>query len=167
MNPVDVSPEKVASEWADLEEKYGLLPEEDEAGAGNFSEETPESGEAEIILSSEERAVKEHLTASLIKGSLGMVLGVLQVTDLPENITDDFCASWAVVIVKRFPDNPITDFMEAYGDLIAAGSASLILFGAIRKSRMEIAVSQKELKERAKDAMRDKVDEYENEQEAA
>ncbi|MBE0470987.1 MAG: hypothetical protein IBX55_15950 [Methyloprofundus sp.] len=137
MNQVDTSPETVEKEWQKIADNWGVDLES--------SGDAPDGGESkkpQVILSAEDRAEKEAITAGLIKGSLGMVYGMLDLTDMPENITNDFCQTWAVVIVKRFPENPITDFMSEYGDLIAAGSASLMLFGAgkrIKASRQELA----------------------------
>mgnify|MGYP005750050699 CR=1 FL=1 len=152
MNQVDTSPETVEREWNKIAENWGLDLSENSGDSPDG-----ENGGGEYIpnreMSPEERAQKEAVTAQLIKGSLGMVYGMLQLNDMPENITEDFCQSWAVVIVRRFPDNPITDFMDEYGDLIAAGSATLMLWGAAR----QIKASRKEVAGKVKEAMTDQA----------
>ena len=86
------------------------------------------------------------------------MLSVLDV-DIAEEFTEDFANAWAVVIVKRFPDNPITDFMAEYGDLIGAGSATLILIGAIKKSKK---IKAEEIKKMVVDNLKEKAGEVEN-----
>jgi len=168
MNQVDVSPEKVDREWDKIAENYGFNDVESTgSNAGESSGTSGDDGGVDLILSSEERAEKEKITSSLLLGSLNMVLGLLEVTELDDNLKRDFADSWAVVIVKRFPDNPVTDFMEAYGDLIAAGSATLILFGAVRKSRRKEPLSRQEVEKQTKEAMNEQVYDYEQEKEAA
>ncbi|MDG4812749.1 hypothetical protein P8629_06980 [Hydrogenovibrio sp. 3SP14C1] len=167
MNQVDVSPETVEKEWLKIADNFKIdLSENAESNAGESSE-TSGNGDGVIILSSEERAEKEQVTAKLLLGSLNMVLGMLEVTELDDSIKSEFSQSWAVVIVKRFPDNPVTDFMEAYGDLIAAGSATLILFGAVRKARRKEILSRQEVERQTKEAMNEKVYDYEQEKDAA
>lgn len=167
MNQVDVSPEKVEREWNKIAENYGLNDVESAGSNTGESSETSGNGDGVVILSSEERAEKEQVTAKLLLGSLNMVLGMLEVTELDDTIKREFSESWAVVIVKRFPDNPVTDFMEAYGDLIAAGSATLILFGAVRKARRKELLSRQELEKQTKEAMNEQVYDYEKEMEEA
>lgn len=147
MNQVDISAKKIESEWDKIEKDFGVTVQESE----------PEKVEGELldseavedkprVLPQAEFDEKVGITKSLISSSMIAVFAMLKVGEIPEHITGDFSESWAVVIVKRFPDNPVTDFMEEYGDLIAAGSATLILIGAIRtsKSKAEITHQVKE-----------------------
>lgn len=141
MNQVDTSPEKVESEWQKIEVEFNL----NEVSGSVEGEHIPSSEGGEFveettILSADEYEAKKKATKGLISGGLKMAFFMLKVEEIPESVTDEFCDCWAVVIVNRFPDNPVTDFMDAYGDLIAAGGASLVLFGAIRtaKSKKQI-----------------------------
>lgn len=142
MNQVDTSPETVEREWQKIEAEFGLKFEPQTVDGEHIP--SGDSGEVEpekTVLTPAEFDAKKAATKGLINGGLKMAFFMLKVDEIPENITDEFCDCWAVVIVNRFPDNPVTDFMDAYGDLIAAGGASLVLFGAIRtaKTKKQIA----------------------------
>lgn len=136
MNQVDTSPETVEREWQKIEAEFGLDSEAVVVDGEHIPSDGPVESEPEkTVLSPEEFDAKKKATKGLINGGLKMAFFMLKVDEIPENITDEFCDCWAVVIVNRFPDNPVTDFMDAYGDLIAAGGASLVLLGAVRTSK--------------------------------
>ncbi|MCA1778951.1 MAG: hypothetical protein LC637_06100 [Xanthomonadaceae bacterium] len=159
MNHVDTSPEKVGKEWEKIAADWQLNFDEPETVDGEPLPDE-ESG-AEVILSDDDRRAKELITGNLIRSSLEMVLGIVGMSDLDENVKQDFANTWAVVIVKRFPDNPITDFMEEYGDLVSAGAATLVLFGAIKNKRK--APEREKVQQQTKQAMSDEVRDYEME----
>lgn len=139
-NGLDTSTERVNKEWEHIEQEFKIvqeLPEELEQ-------------EPEVILTGEERELKKAATIKLIKGGLDAGLWMAGAPDLPEKIKTDFCDSWAEVIIKRFPENPVTDFMDAYGDLIAAGIATLSLIGAIRSGK---TIDKQQVQDHAKQTM--------------
>jgi hypothetical protein len=159
MNQVDTSPEKVESEWRKIERDFNLNPLAGERGGEHIPGDNLESAgeELEIIYTEQEIAEKKEITKQLINGGLKMAFFMVKVDDIPASVTDDFCQAWAEVIVKRFPDNPVTDFMEAYGDLISAGGATLVLIGAVRTSK-----TKAQLQEEIKKDMKKNVEGFEN-----
>lgn len=142
MNVVDTSPEKIAGEWEkiyiDFDLKEVVEPVEGEHIPGEASEGAPEI----TVLSPAEFEEKKAVTKQLISTGLTMAFAMLSVEDIPESITGDFADAWAVVIVKRFPDNPVMEFMDEYGDLISAGGATLVLIGAVRTSKSKAQIKQ-------------------------
>lgn len=136
MNQVDTSAETVEREYNKIAEEFKILPagnnEEPESQNGEFiGNEEPEK----IKLSPEEFDEKKNMTKGFILSGLNTAFFALGIKEIPENIKEDFAENWAVVIVKRFPDNPVFDFMDEYGDLIAAGGSTLVLIGAIKQSK--------------------------------
>lgn len=145
MNNVDTSKETVEKEWQNIALNFKIEDIEDTKDIEDIEEVEKK------IYSSEEITEKETMTSSLISASLAIVLNALDV-DIEDEFCNDFCDAWSVVIVKRFPENPVADFFSEYGDLIAAASASLVLFGAIKKSKK---VKSKEVKEMFKDSLKE------------
>lgn len=134
MNQVDTSQETIEREWARIEAEYSVITEPKPETTG----ENEQAGEGEYIgkeYSPEEIAAMQSTMTEFIAGGVGMAFGVMNIDYVDEKHVTKFAGAWAVVVVKRWPENPIAGFYEEYGDLIAAGSATLVLIGAIRKGK--------------------------------
>lgn len=142
MNQVDVSAEKVESEWEKIAIDFKVPI--DDVPDGSVEELSGEVVEDEVVLTPEEFADKKAVTQKLLSSGLSMAFFMLKVEDIPDSIVEDFTGAWAEVIVNRFPENPVTDFMDAYGDLISAGGATLVLIGAVRTSKGKVQSQIKE-----------------------
>lgn len=147
MNTVDTSKERVAKGWQMIEAEFELqdLPEQSRESVSqsvegeHISANDSDSGEASDyapVMSDAERAEKEADMSAVIVQGLTMTFAALRINHVPDGVKQDFANSWAVVIVKRFPDNPVGNFYKEYKDLIIAGSSTLVLIGAIRESKI-------------------------------
>lgn len=142
MNVVDTSKEKVAQGWQMIEAEFSLQDVPADTGEAVSGEHIPNSGDApvygeavEYVMTDEERAEKERDMSKVLVHGMTMAFAMLRIKHVPDNVKEDFANSWAVVIVKRFPENPVGEFYKEYADLIAAGGSTLVLIGAIRESK--------------------------------
>lgn len=144
VNQVDVSGTTIKAEWESIAEaiKYSD-PVEDEpksgvsdTGAieGDFIESKEVKKEYKDF-TPEEIAEKEGSMTAVLEAGGVMAFAFLKIDYVDKKYLTDFCEKWAVVIVKRWPANPVGKFHEEYKDIIAAGMSSLILIGAIRSGR--------------------------------
>jgi len=145
VNQVDVSGATIKAEWEAIALSINYDDSEPESGFSDTGE-NPEALEGEYQSSEEvkkeykdytpeEISEAEEAMTGALQGSFNFVLGVMQIEYIDQSCIDEFCERWAVVIVKRWPSNPVGAFHAEYKDLIGAGMSTVVLIGAIRTGR--------------------------------
>lgn len=138
-NFIDTSEETVNAEFDEAAKELGLH---------DLPPETPEDEPGNAINEAQRQAEIEIAKVMIGKALKFTVSGLVNV-EIQADLYNETAEAYAVLIVKYFPGG-LFAFLDKYKEEIAAGTATFILIGAVRKAANEKREAEIQEQERQK-----------------
>lgn len=124
-NFIDTSEETVNAEFDEAAKELGLEEQQPETPEGNSDAVDEMQLQAEI-----------EIAKVMIGKALKFTVSGLVKVEIKADLYDETAEAYAVLIVKHFPGG-LFAFLDKYKEEIAAGTATFVLVGAVRKAVIE------------------------------